>query len=96
MDGRRGRRNGGGVVKKQCNTCVYFDILRTPTGRPKRGELGRCEYSVTVVKKSIIDALLPSAPVSMRTSLQRITIIPHWMDPADGADCPAYDAKEPS
>lgn len=73
-------------MAKTCNNCFYATWQRTPTGRIKRNEPGRCELSLEWIKNRIEE-----------TTPACITHVDPWkvcIWPNSEHECPYYEEKE--
>ena len=82
------------MTGKCCNTCRHFDILRTPTGRPKRDQSGLCR--VMFHKPEIIieakRVLFPLLPESCKWHVLTFSASPHGMEPSAGTECTFWES----
>lgn len=80
------------INERECNTCKHFDILRTPTGRPKRDCTGQCLADkgglLTLRVREVLRKVMPE---SCKHQIENFVSRPHWMDPYDGMDCPLWE-----
>ena len=81
-------------MSKCCNNCKHFDIFRTPTGRPKKGEIGICRFRVSSILPDLKQSMLDLVPVSCRHDVASFKLHTHGVEASDGSDCPCYATKE--
>lgn len=66
------------MSSQSCKTCKHAVFPRTPTGRIKRNEAGKCAYPIE----------MPKIPISVSVRMSRM-----WITQDAGASCPTYEAK---
>lgn len=78
---------------KCCRTCAFAEYLRTPTGRPVKGETVRCRYPVAGLEAKFAE-LVATLPESFQHI--QVSVIPHGRSPEDGELCSGYRAAKES
>jgi len=74
-------------VPQCCRTCAYADYLRTPTGRPRRGESASCRFPAGGLQQQV-DALIATFPDAFQHLSVRVYA--HGMGVDDGQGCSGY------
>lgn len=78
--------------KRCCDTCKHAEFDRTPTGRAKKGRMGRCSYPTEGIVELAIKGVAPSSVHRAYNGVPK-HLPKGGVDPGFGTDCPVWEAK---
>lgn len=85
------------MANKCCDTCVFFSVSRTPTGKARQGVDGQCRATMTM-ELELVDQckkeLTKILPESCLNDVLNFSVWPSWMMPTEGTSCPVWKEKE--
>lgn len=81
------------TTQQSCGTCKHGLCERTPTGRPKRGTVIRCQVQSSDVR-DIVVRVIDVLPTSYRYGIQRAAVYACGMRPDEGTDCKFWEARQ--